>query len=125
MEKSSNQCDYPYQTSSFPKLEEYIKTIPNIDKFKQNKSLIEYDIIHSEDPVRQLIPKKLKGDVKFADLRESKAIAAFCSVAVGDSLGSFMELVDTNYDRNYIKGFDNIDQAMEKGESKGARCKKG
>lgn len=87
--------------------------------------MIDFDLIHPEDPIRAIASKKLKAEIEFASLRESKAYAAFCGCAVGDSLGCFIEYVMVNYERNYITGFENIEEVVKRGEAPEMRCKKG
>lgn len=116
---------YPFQIEKFPSIEDFIKKAKGIDVADQTFDLIDYDLIHPEDPDRILVEKKLKGEEPFSSLAESKAIASFCGTAIGDGIGTFLEGCDINYERNYLEGFENIEDTLKKGDCDFLRCKKG
>ena len=86
--------------------------------------LVDYDLIHPNDPERVIVHKKLKGVEPFSSITEAKAISSFCGASIGDALGHFLEGCDLSYERNYLKGFENVEDTL-KGDCDFLRCKKG
>ncbi len=113
-----------YLQSSFSE-EAYLQIKDKKDINDQNLDLIAFDLIPSDDPDRQNLDAKLQGKVKFDSIKESKAIACFAGVAIGDALGSFLEGVGLDYKRNYLQGFENIHETLQKEDLDILRCQPG
>jgi len=50
----------------------------------------------------------LAEDTPKGDIKVSKAIGAFCGLTLGDSLGCFLEGFILDYERDYLKSFENV-----------------
>lgn len=118
------ETKYQHIKESFSK-EAYLKIKDKQDINDQNLDLIAFDLIPSDDPDRPFLDAKLEGETPFASIKESKVIACFAGVAIGDALGSFLEGVRLDYTRNYFQGFENIHETLQKEDLDILRCQPG
>lgn len=100
------------QNIPFPNLKSTISKIKEDLTFeKQYDTLIDFDIIQSNDP--DLIPvKSLLTSINSDEIslkltpKENKAIACFLGLIVGDSLGNITDGLPLDYDRKLISSFE-------------------
>ncbi len=98
---------------TFPSFEEKYSSLEKGLRARDTR-MINFDIIDAKDPVRKIVENiiNLKEELSLTGL-EGKSLACFIGAGIGDSLGSFLEFNDLNYERNYLKGFHNVNDILK------------
>ena len=92
----------------FPLIEETLKRYKPEDWLNQNLELINFDLIDPQDPDREIVQNKVIGKIPMDNLIESKCLASFIGLAIGDALGAHTEAHELSYERNIVEDFEDV-----------------